>query len=431
MKNDKNVTESRPAESPGREGFEHALMEDRRRFSRALYFLGGAVLLQLACLVGFFFYFAGQPGAGKGGDESAASLLERVLVSIDDISELRSRLAHLEEDRDRLAHELEQAQETTRQTKAELRRQLIAVDRERTEFKASRKLFEETVSKLDSENPADRAEARQQVKELIPQDETEKPPVSEENVPQPHEALLVDLNRFLSGYSDQQLQIAGCTQVEEHRLLEPVLQVDRLEERGPAALHPESVLIEMSSGKVIVTCYGGEYYTEDGQSGSLPSDGLEVAALPLIQGDESLSARLCEFLEISPRDFTSLPIKKEEIEDRSPEEIVLETLNRLLKEERGGQYRFKAIERIDGKTLVNVEMEQDDRVGVLKNVVIAKACELYFIQEHKYVEFIFKQGFLVKDNKQQPFFKDLYRLPIPNVDQARWLDSGLDCLVVK
>jgi hypothetical protein len=64
-------------------------------------------------------------------------------------------------------------------------------------------------------------------------------------------------------------------------------------------------------------------------------------------------------------------------------------------------------------------------------MVTAKKCTITLIPRDRYVELLFNEGHLLKEDKQIPFFNNLYRLPIPNVNKSLWSDAGLEILKIQ
>lgn len=417
------------------ESFQQEKLLEEKRFRKMLLLLGFLSFLQLAVVVCIFLFITrsqdGQDPAGPEGSRSGfdATMLATMLAEIDKSSDLKSRLGLLQEENKRLKTDLEEAGKREEQTRAELRRQHIALDRAQTELKATQKLIDEAVEKRRSDH--DDAEGDEPGME----NHSKALEFSEggivEAVQMSQTALLADLNRLFSGYSDQRIQIVECEQIAPPLLYNPVLSADRFLDGKAANLTPERLSLTAVDGILDITCFGGTFNRDGKTQEPIPEGWIPIASLPLYSNDEFLSPLICRFLEISLEDLTPVSMREEESQARPLHEKVMEQLNNLLASERGDRYRFRSIEAIEDGTLMNVELEQKGEVDSLENIVVAKTCEIRLIKKHKYLEFIFKQGFLLKDNQRQPFYEDQYRLPIPNIDTNQWIQAELDCLEVK
>ncbi|MBU0754235.1 MAG: hypothetical protein KJ645_03795, partial [Planctomycetes bacterium] len=384
------------------------LREDR--FRKVILIIGFLSTIQLIAVAGAFLLVSfriaptGQNGSDGLSGLSTGNWLEMILTKIDEASDLKSRFLSLQEDHQRLTLALEEAKSQETQTRATLRRQQIALDSAKTELKAAQKMVEEAVGLRASEQMNTHGQLPVTSDQQNPQADTEdSDQQGSSQKPGIDSALLADLNRFFSGYSDQKLHIVGCRGFAENTLFKPVMQAEPFESEVSAVLMPDRVSMVVQDKKLYITCFDGTVTKVSGAQETLPEKGLALAQMPLYAGDEVLTPRLCQFLGIWATTLASTTIKEEESE--KPLQVrILEKVNTLLDQERGDRYRFKSIENIDGTMLVNVEFEQKGDLESLENTVIAKSCELRLVREHKYLEMIFRDGFLLKNNKRQPFY---------------------------
>lgn len=389
---------------------------ERRRMTKAVLFLQASSFI-MTVLVVVFFVYAQQSSSRDRADAKAfiERLSSEMEARIETYGELRAANAVLERESQRLGDDLEMARGAEADLRTEMRRQLLAMDREKNELKARIKLLEDAM------------EAGGEAQEKDPETAGFSPPEGELT---PVTKLLNELNRFYSGYSTAGLQFVDGSGFSGQTLEAPVLRLDDFMDRGAAALMLDRVTFSFIEGKVEMTGFGGRYSTDKGEQGTVPDTGMRLAMVPLVEEEQELSLRLQSLFGMPLPVGEESPLSIDEGENPTAE-VVQAKLNHLLMLERGEKYRFRTIGSIKGSHLLDVELEQTGNVQSLNHLVIAETCEVVLMKEHGYVEFLFHNGYLVQDSKQKPFYNDSYRLPIPNIHRNYWLEAGLRCLVIK
>jgi hypothetical protein len=191
---------------------------------------------------------------------------------------------------------------------------------------------------------------------------------------------------------------------------------------------PDVAVFSVDKGFLEIKCYGGSYSRPQGKGKLLPGPGLTITRFAIESDSGALTSFLKQILGLTSDHGLTGGIKEEKASDPTTVEGILERLNGLLDKERGGKYRFRSIGRVEGHLLMDVELEKRDPSGEIQHLIKAGSCEVMLRRRDKYVEFLFKKGVFITDDQQKPFYNDLYRMPIPNVNSDLWSTSDLKCI---
>jgi len=307
---------------------------------------------------------------------------------------------------------LKDAQDGEKKAKKNLLNQMEVSARQRQKMAEREKLLDKTLSeaeKIIADGGVQKAEPVQ----------SEKSPDQKVRAD-----LLASLNQLFSKYLDEGLRVVDCEKVDGNCLWKPIIHMDSFLGEASIVLIPERVVCSANNFDVSVFCFGGSYSNSDGHSTDLPSSGIRIAQFTPQLDEKWLTPSIVSLLCLpDPADA-----EKYKYGDLSSAEGVLNALNDLLYKERAGKYRFNAIEGLNGTELVNVELAVMEPSGKLIHVVKAKTCGVDLMTRDNYIEFHFRDGGIVADDKHKPFYNNHYRLPIPNIKPDLWVAAGLDCV---
>jgi hypothetical protein len=442
---EKDSIDLQPREESDEDAFQLPLqkeiMMEKGRYRKA-HFLGTTVplflLMGLVCYVAFFLKDAGTQMEERlekgmvtitgGFEENLDQLFEEnrgkdqtfvdelILLAQKELeakSELKSQISLLEKEKSDLTQELSASMEKEKRLKEELKRHLIARDKERIELEAKAGILEEALKRLKEE---------QAKKPQSPDPDADAgPPVAD------HGDLLADINVFLHKYLDTGLCVVECEGLSGATLVKPFMRIDNFLNEGPALFMPDRFFFIRDQEQIEVRCAGGLFQRVGGDDMAIPASGMKVGKFTLDLDENIENPLLQKMLGVTDPNDPQVA----ERDNRTPEEIIMDKLNQLLSLERGRQYKFITLKKVEGKELQEVEMEQNSPQGTLIQLVTAKKCSINLIPRDRYVELLFSEGHLLKEGKQTPFFNQMYRLPIPNINNSLWSDSGLDCISEK
>jgi hypothetical protein len=350
----------------------------------------------------------------------------RIAAEIRDLEKRTRDLANKELEIKELKQQVEEARKKEMDARFELRRALEAIDRERRELKARNKLLDDTLALVENKEVGSSGDGAEEgtstsggeeagAGEATPSSSSEK------------RLVLEGVNRLLADYSEEKIVIVDCERIDAGILRAPLIRAASLLDEGSAVITPDLAVFSLEAGILEITCYGGSYTMLGGKKKSLPGPGLIITRFAIESEAESLTAFMTRILGLAPGSWKDSAEAVRET-DPTTAEGVLERLNDLLVKERSGIYRFLTIERVDDGVLINVELEKIDVTGEMENRIKAETCEVSLNRRDHYVEFLFKKGFFITSDQEKPFYNDVYRMPISNINNELWLDSGLRCL---
>jgi len=365
-------------------------------------------------------------------------ILEMARNELDANDGLKSRIGTLEAENSALTVELAKTRQNERDIRTKLTKLIISVDRERQELKAKEKLLDDALAKCSDVEEASNGDTGNEgiaAGESDAGEDDSALPGDGVSLVTTHKVKLIDflseLNAYLKDGSEDGLRVMECEGVEGSSLLKPIIQVDLFMGEGPAVLLPDQVVFSVGENAVNVVCNGGTYIRPESAEKQIPASGMNIASIALASGEELLDKALMSFLGIDFRE-SKLEVSCETgySDAGLPHESAMRKLNILLLKERGGKYRFRSVKSLDGNDLVDVVLEQNSAYGVLDKLVEAKKCVVSLKKRDRYVELMFEDGNLVINGKSRPFYNNLYRLPIANIDLDMWMSSSLDYIEV-